>query len=101
MPMLHTVNKSPFERNSLDSCLNHAKNGSSVLLFEDGIYAVIKGSKATSRIQAASGISFYVLGPDLQARGISEDRIIDGVSVVDYGGFVDLVTRHDNVQSWL
>jgi tRNA 2-thiouridine synthesizing protein B len=101
MPMLHTVNKSPFERNSLESCLNHARDGSSVLLFEDGIYAVIKGSKAASGIQAASGISFYVLGPDLQARGISADRVIDGVTVVDYGGFVDLVTRHDNVQSWL
>ena len=59
MPMLHTVNKSPYERNSLDSCLNHARDGSSVLLFEDGIYAVIKGGKAASGIQAAKGISFY------------------------------------------
>jgi tRNA 2-thiouridine synthesizing protein B len=101
MPMLHTVNKSPFERNSLDSCLNHAKEGSAVLLFEDGIYAVVKGSAFSSRIQGASGISFYVLGPDLQARGISDDHVIESVTVVDYGGFVDLVTRHDNVQSWL
>lgn len=101
MPMLHTVNKSPFERNSLDSCLSHAKDGSSVLLFEDGIYAVVKGSQAASRIQGASGISFYVLGPDLQARGIGKDQVIDGVTVVDYGDFVDLVTQHDNVQSWL
>ncbi len=101
MAMLHTVNKSPFERNSFDSCLSHAKDGSSVLLIEDGIYAVIKGSQAMSRIQDASGVSFYVLGPDLQARGISQDHVIDGVTVVDYGGFVDLVTRHDSVQSWL
>jgi len=101
MPMLHTVNKSPYERNSLDSCLNHARDGSSVLLFEDGIYAVIRGGKAASGIQAAKGISFYVLGPDLQARGIGTDRVIEGITVVDYSGFVDLVTGHDNVQSWL
>ena len=101
MTMLHTVNKSPFERNSFDSCLSHAKDGSSVLLIEDGIYAVIKGSDAADKIQGASGISVYALGPDLKARGIGEDQIIEGVTVVDYGGFVDLVTRHDSVQSWL
>ena len=101
MAMLHTVNKSPFDRNSLDSCLNHAKDGSSVLLFEDGIYAVLKGSAASGKLEKASGISVYALGPDLKARGIGEDQIIEGVKVVDYGDFVDLVTRHDNVQSWL
>jgi tRNA 2-thiouridine synthesizing protein B len=100
MAMLHTVNKSPFERNSLNSCLQHAKDGSTVLI-EDGIYGAIKGNATTDRIQDASGISFYVLGPDLKARGISEDQIIDGMSVIDYSGFVDLVTKHDNVQSWL
>ena len=101
MAMLHTVNKSPFERNSLASCLGHAKAGSSVLLFEDAIYAAVKGSDAADRLKKATGISVYALGPDLKARGIGEDQIIEGVSVVDYGGFVDLVTKHDNVQSWL
>ena len=101
MAMLHTVNKSPFERNSLESCLGHAKAGSAVLLYEDGIYAVVKGSAASERIKNASGVSVYALGPDIKARGIGEDNIIEGVTVVDYGGFVDLVTKHDNVQSWL
>jgi tRNA 2-thiouridine synthesizing protein B len=99
--MLHTVNKSPSERNTLDSCLSHAKDGSSVLLFEDGIYAVVKGSAAADRLKETSGISVYALGPDLKARGISDDQLIEGVTVVDYGGFVDLVTGHENVQSWL
>jgi tRNA 2-thiouridine synthesizing protein B len=101
MAMLHTVNKSPFERNSLASCLGHAKAGSSVLLFEDGIYAAVKGSAAADSLRKAAGISVYALGPDLKARGIGEDQIIEGVTVVDYGGFVDLVEKHDNVQSWL
>lgn len=101
MTMLHTVNKSPFEKNSLESCLQHAKDGSSVLLFEDGIYGAIKGSSSNASIQGAAGINFYVLGPDVKARGISEDKVLDGITVVDYTGFVDLVTKHDNVQSWL
>ena len=29
------------------------------------------------------------------------DRLIDGVTAVDYGGFVDLVASHPNCQSWL
>ena len=34
----------------------------------------------------------YVLGPDLDARGMT-DRLIEGVTSVDYGGFVDLVRQ--------
>jgi tRNA 2-thiouridine synthesizing protein B len=41
-----------------------------------------------------------VLTPDLEARGLA-DRVIDGVTGVDYGGFVDLVAEHTNCQSWL
>jgi tRNA 2-thiouridine synthesizing protein B len=42
-----------------------------------------------------------VLGPDLAARGLSEERVIDGISVVDYAGFVDLAAENDKVQAWL
>ena len=102
MAMLHTVNKSPFERNTLDSCIAMAKSGSSILLIEDGIFGALKGTSATDRISAAmSGVTFYVLGPDLAARGMTEDQLIDGIKVVDYEGFVDLTTEHENVQAWL
>jgi len=40
--ILHTVNKSPFEKNTLISCLKHCKPGSSVLLIEDGIFAALE-----------------------------------------------------------
>ena len=76
--MLHLINKSPFDRNALDSCLRLAQAGGSVLLIE-----------------------FYVLGPDVSARGLDDTPLIDGIDVVDYGGFVDLVVEHDVAQSWL
>ncbi|HGG58648.1 MAG TPA: sulfurtransferase complex subunit TusB [Gammaproteobacteria bacterium] len=101
MAMLHVVNKSPFERNSLDACLRLAEEGSSVLLIEDGIYAAMKDTVVSDKVIAKKGLKFYVLGPDLKARGMSEDRLIDGIDVVDYGGFVDLTAEHDVVQSWL
>jgi len=102
MAMLHTINKSPFERNSLDACLRLAKPGSAVLLIEDGIYAATKGTTVSEKVtKAMDDIKFFVLGPDVKARGISDDHMLDGVQVVDYDGFVDLVAEHDNVQSWL
>ena len=102
MAMLHTINKSPFERNSLDACIRLAKKGGSVLFIEDGIYGAMKGSSKSGAVSdAMKNLSFYVLGPDLKARGIGEDKLIEGIKVVDYSGFVDLVTEHDATQAWL
>lgn len=76
MSTLHTVNKSPFDKNSLTSCLKYAKQGSAVLLIEDGVYAAINNTEATDKIKNALGsISIYVLKPDLETRGMSEGRV--------------------------
>ena len=100
MSLLHTVNKSPFESNSFDICLGYAKEGSTVLLIEDGVYAATTGTSAADKIKNASGVNFAVLGPDLQARGL-EGKLADGIKVVDYEGFVNLAAESDSVQSWL
>lgn len=102
MAMLHTVNKSPFERNALDSCLRLASAGSAVLLIEDGVYAAVKGAAFANRIsQRMAEITFYALGPDIAARGLGGTPLIDGVKIVDYDGFVDLVAEYDASQAWL
>ena len=100
MALLHTVNKSPFESNTFDTCLSLAKDGSTILLIEDGVYAATTGTSVAEKIKNASGISFAVLGPDLQARGL-EGKLADGIKVVDYDGFVSMVADHEAVQSWL
>ncbi|MFC1673942.1 sulfurtransferase complex subunit TusB [Pseudomonadota bacterium] len=100
--MLHTVNKSPFERNSLETCLRMAKKGSAILLIEDGVIAAAKGTAQSSKLEGATGDhDVFVLGPDLKARGISEDQVIDGIKVVDYAGFVDLCEERGTVNAWL
>jgi tRNA 2-thiouridine synthesizing protein B len=100
--MLHTVNKSPFEKNSLASCLRLASAGSVILLYEDGIYAALKGTRFESTItDALKNHTIYVLTPDVEARGMSVDKIIAGVKPTDYAGFVDLVTGNNSVQAWL
>jgi tRNA 2-thiouridine synthesizing protein B len=37
----------------------------------------------------------------LAARGIKPQDVIDGIQLVDYSGFVDLVTQHDRTAAWL
>lgn len=102
MSILHTVNKSPFERDSLSSCIRLSTAGHAILLIEDGIFGALKGTDHSDMVSTAmKDVSVYVLGPDLAARGMSEDRVIDGIQVVDYSGFVELTTKHDTCQSWL
>ncbi len=99
--MLHTVNKSPFEHNTLETCLRFASQGSTLLLIEDGVYAAARDTAVSKRLQdAMKSVSICALKADVEARGM-QDRVMDGVRLVDYEGFVDLVVGHDAVQSWI
>lgn len=98
--MLHIVNKSPLEKNSLAAALRYATGGA-VLLIEDGVYAATRGNAAEGALRDAMGrLKVYALAPDLQARGMA-DRVSEGVQTIGYDGFVDLVVEHRNNQSWL
>ena len=98
--MLHIVNKSPLERPSLDACLRIAAPGC-ILLIEDAVYAATRGTAIEARVkEALARHRICALLPDLEARAVA-DRVIDGITTVDYGGFVDLVAEHRSCQSWL
>jgi tRNA 2-thiouridine synthesizing protein B len=101
MADLYTVNKSPFEKNSLEAVIRFSTEGAAILMLEDGVYGATKGTVVESMITGAGDKKFYALGSDLKARGIAEDRVIDGVELVDYAGFVDLVEANEKVQAWL
>ena len=97
--MLYTVNKSPLGTNSLQSVLRIAPAGAPILLYEDGVYAAAPGTvSVTVTASAMTSHPVYALSADLEARGISD--VIEGVQVIGYDGFVELVERHD-VAPWL
>lgn len=98
--MLHTVNKSPYSSNSLQTCLGYLQTGDVVLLIEDGVYAAMKGGTSEALVSESSA-KVYALGPDLKARGIASEKLIDGIEVVGYDGFVGLAADNEKVQSWL
>jgi len=98
--VLNIVNKSPLERSSLESCLRVARGGA-LLLIEDAVYAACRGhASARAIVEAMQRMKVYVLQPDLEARGV-DGLVVDGVTAVDYGGFVDLVVEHSRTHSWL
>lgn len=99
--MLHTINKSPFDRNSLESCLEKSKEGSAILFIEDGVYGALTNTKYSDRVkEAMKSRKVYALFPDIEARGM-QDKVIDGIKMIDYEGFVNLVVEQNTVQSWL
>ena len=98
MSMLHLVNKSPYENSTLKTATSIMNDGDALLLIEDAVTSAVKAGKASAMLD---GCKVSVLGPDLAARGISEDKLADGIDVIDYAGFVDLVEANDKVQSWL
>ncbi len=102
MALLHIVNKSHFDRAALQTCLRLVKRGSGILLIEDAVYAaqkleVVNESLADAMVENA----VYALEPDVRARGISIEGILDEITLVDYEGFVDLAAQYDNTMSWL
>ena len=63
MALLHTVNKSPFDKNSLSDCLRRATSGSTVLLIEDGVYGALSGSAHAPWVVEALGDGAGYLQP--------------------------------------
>jgi len=99
--MLHIVNKSHTQTNALASCLRLAQAGQALLLTEDAVYAATVAGAAPSGITGVlQTLKVYALQPDVDARGMA-GKLVDGVTAIDYGGFVDLVAEHTNNQSWL
>ncbi|NYT52857.1 MAG: sulfurtransferase complex subunit TusB [Candidatus Vesicomyosocius endoextente] len=98
--MLHTVNKSSFERNSLKSCINIIDDTSVILLIEDGVISATKNINSSMIANLANQGRVYALQGDVEARGISS-KLVDNIKLVDYTGFVDLVVEHGTSVSWV
>tara|TARA_R110000787_G_scaffold15745_7_gene48670 strand:+ start:9943 stop:10266 length:324 start_codon:yes stop_codon:yes gene_type:complete len=105
--ILHTVNKSPFASQCLVDCLRCVTSGDVVLLIENGVYGstCLRATTLTPLQKsitelAATGVLFYILSADLEARGLDRKSLLTGLETVDYDGFVDLVSQSDKVISW-
>lgn len=95
MPALHVIN-----RPVVGGCEYGIAGGDVVLLIENGVYdALSTGNDGAWRAIAALG-RVYVLEPHLSERGLLGRPLLDGVRLVDFGGFVDLARDHEPIVSW-
>jgi len=84
--MLHTINKSPFEKDSLKTCLRYAEKGSSVLFIEDAVYACTKGTNFEKQIiigDVKINNNDYVLAD------------IDGVVIIPQNNIDNILTKSE------
>jgi len=97
--MLYIINKSPLMFGNLKSALRIAPANDPILLYEDGVYAAVREAASQDMVeQALERHPVYALQADLEARGLVS--LIDGIQVIDYAGFVELVEQH-HVVPWL
>ena len=97
--MLYTINKSPLMSGNLNSALRITPADEPILLYEDGVYAAAAGAASERTIrQALEQHPVYALQADLEARGLTS--LVEGIQVIDYDGFVELIEQHD-VVPWL
>ena len=90
--ILHIINHSPFKTHDLADCLRVYRQKDSLLLIEDGVYAVLKADKL-------EGVRCYALIDAIDARGL-RNRVSDALTLIDYDQFVDLTVEHKQLCSW-
>ena len=97
--MLFTVNDSSLTSDSLDSLLRIAPSGAPILLYEDGVFSAMEGTRDSKKVKnALKDHPIYALDADVEARALK--RLIKGIKIISYDGFVELVEKND-VVPWL
>ena len=95
--MLHIIAKSPVEPIMLD----RIDAGDTVLFIRSAVLAVLSGNILCERLTVMTEQNqLYALSPDLEARGISPEELLEGIGIIDYADFVELTMEHLVIHSW-
>lgn len=98
--MLHIIQKSDFDSQSLNSCLNALSPQDALLLIENGIFSALSDTTSANALSnLAKDQKVFVLAPHAAERGVLE-RLMADIQLVNFEGFVDLVVQHDLVLRW-
>lgn len=73
------------------------------IFMHDAVIGLTKKSKIDNQLLDLIDlpISFYILLPDLKARGIDPNYILDEIRKIEYEDLVDLLVVNTRIISWL
>ena len=95
--MLHILSRAPVDL----AILERTATGDTIILIEDAVIEALATSPHSQhwqRILQAQRVC--ALSADLEVRGLASDRILNGIEVVDYQGFVQLTIDNEVIHSW-
>lgn len=101
MSVLHTINKSSFTHNVLESCVRVCSPKDALLFIEDGVFGAMQQSPCAEKLNDVFtlGTAIYALESDVNARGIAP-KIPQFIKLISYDEFVKLAVDHNCIQSW-
>lgn len=100
MTSLFTINRSWHNSTWLFESLAFASRGDAILLIEDAVLGIGSPITLASFITKCKmqGVQVYALEDDTRLRGVKNQ--MPDVSLVDYAGFVALITQFDKQVAW-
>jgi tRNA 2-thiouridine synthesizing protein B len=95
--MLHILSKTPLDL----VILERMTTGDMIILIEDAVIeALINGPCHLHWQHQQQHQKIFVLAADLDIRGLKSDRIVKGIEIIDYQGFVQLTINNEVIHSW-
>ena len=100
--MLHMISTLLNHNEDQPAWLTYAAAGDHLLLLNDAVYAVQKNHPANVWLQQAQAENknLYALQLDVQARGLDQAVLMEGLVLIDEDEWVKLVTSTSGVQTW-
>ena len=88
--------------NLSDALIERIGAGDDVLLQYGTLWALINGHVDNAKLLALQSKScqLYVLTEALQVNGIEPERIMTGVELIDYAGWVALTVKNSVIHTW-
>jgi sulfur relay protein TusB/DsrH len=75
----------------------------SIVLIHDGIIGTSKIGITPKFLKKLLELpfSFYAIIPDIKARGMDPNNIIDGIKAIEYDDLVDILISNNKIVSWM
>ncbi len=96
--MLHLIMQTPLE----SAVLERIASGDGIVLMHANVWMACQQNQWQEKIQNLQQqcCNVYVLSDDIKLFGISEDRLLADVEIIDRQQWVALTTQHAVIKTW-